>query len=91
MAINSLQAESGRAYPASVSLHSAAIHSGSNDLFDLSLEAGALAGLLDLMAGNTEHLSDHKRLAIGALADAAHRIETRITAIATNLGDALSD
>ena len=59
-----------------------------NELFTLSIEAGGLAGLLKLIAGNNDQLTEQEGMAIGALADMAERIENEITAIADRLGEA---
>ena len=52
-----------------------------NDVHRLSLDAGALAGLLRLIAGNTEHLNENQRMAFGVLEDQAQAIENEIMAI----------
>lgn len=63
-------------------------HQACNQLFTLSIEAGGLAGLLKLIAGNNAQLNEQEGMAIGALADMAERIENEITAIADRLGEA---
>lgn len=64
-----------------------AAHKACNELFTLSLDAGGLAGLLQLIAAS-EELAEQQRMAVGALADMAQRIENEITAIADRLGEA---
>lgn len=58
----------------------------SNDLFTLSVEAGGLAGLLELISAS-DGLPEQQQMAIGALADMAQRIENEITAIGQRLGE----
>lgn len=74
--------------PAGQALRSAA-GATCNELFDLSLQAGGLAGLLELIAGNGDGLTEQQCMAVGALADMAQRIENEITAIADRLGEAM--
>jgi hypothetical protein len=64
----------------------AANWAASNDLFTLSIEAGGLAGLLQLVA-ESGRLQQEQQLAIGSLADMAERIEKEITAISERLAD----
>lgn len=64
-----------------------AILAGSNDLHSLSLEAGGLAGMLQLISGS-DKLTEPHRLALAMLADAAQRLENEIEAIAVRLDDA---
>lgn len=73
--------------PEASALRSAA-HKACNELFTLSVEAGGLAGLLKLIAGNSDQLSEQEGMAIGVLADMAQRIENEITAISDRLGEA---
>ena len=68
-----------------------AAYEACNELFTLSIEAGGLAGLLKLIAGNSDQLSEQEGMAIGALADMAQRIENEITAIADRLKEAKAD
>ncbi len=65
-----------------------AVRKACDELFTLSIEAGGLAGLLKLIAGNNDQLTEQVGMAIGALADMAQRIENEITAIADRLGEA---
>lgn len=58
-----------------------------NELFTLSIRAGGLAGLLELIAGNSEGLTEQQGMAFGELADIAQAIENEITAIADRLGE----
>lgn len=74
--------------PEAQALHSAA-HGACNELFDLSIKAGGLTGLLELIAGSKERLSEQEGIAIGALAEMAQRIEDEINAIAGRLGGAI--
>jgi len=62
---------------------------GCNKLHDLSLEVGALAGLLELIAGNKNGLDEYQAMAIGALADMALGIESKITGISDELGESI--
>mgnify|MGYP001054773899 FL=1 len=65
-----------------------AVHDCSNGLFDLSIEAGALAGLLKLISGSLEQLGERQAWGIGALADKAGEIENRIAELAALLDQA---
>jgi len=65
-----------------------ALLTGSNELHNLSLEAGGLAGLLQLVSGS-EYLDEQQRMALGVVADMAQRLKNEIEAAATRLGDAL--
>ena len=73
--------------PEACALRSAA-HKACDELFTLSIDAGGLAGLLKLIAGNNDQLNEQEGMAIGVLADMAQRIENEITAIAERLGEA---
>ena len=73
--------------PEACALRSAA-HKTCDELFTLSIEAGGLAGLLKLIAGNNDQLNEQVGMAIGVLADMAQRIENEITAIAGRLDEA---
>lgn len=72
--------------PEATALRSAALDCA-NQLFTLSISAGGLAGLLQLISGS-EDLPEQQRMAVGALADMAQKIENEITAIADRLGHA---
>lgn len=72
--------------PEAQALRSAALDA-CNELFTLSIDAGALAGLLKLIAGNKDQLSEQQSMAIGALGDIAQGIENEISAIADRLGE----
>lgn len=74
--------------PGAQALRSAA-HVACDDLFNLSLHAGGLVGLLELIAGNKDRLTDQECLALGELGEMAQRIETEINAIADRLGKAM--
>lgn len=76
--------------PEAAALRSAALEAG-NELFTLSIEAGGLAGLLRLISGNGEDLSEQQGMAFVALADMAERIVSEINAIADRLGRARQD
>lgn len=63
--------------------------SASNDLFTLSLRARGLAGLLELIAGNRDDLTEQQSMAFGQVAEIAQQIENEITAIADRLNEAM--
>lgn len=64
-----------------------AVTAASNDFHSLSLEAGALAGLLELISCSG-HLEEQHQMALGKLADMAQRLEDEIEAVAARLDEA---
>ena len=80
MASQTLQAESAQRHRAALD--------ATNAFHERSIDAGALAGLLDLIAGNREQLSESKRLAISALADMAQALENELEAAGVKLSEA---
>jgi hypothetical protein len=66
-----------------------AAHAAAEDLFTLSIQDGGLVGLLELIAGNKDRLTEQEGMAIGALAEMAQQIENEINAIADRLGKAM--
>lgn len=64
-----------------------ATRQASDRLGELSLEAGALAGLLQLIS-HSEQLGNQEQMAVGALADMAQRLENEIEAVRSQLGEA---
>jgi hypothetical protein len=74
--------------PEAQALRSAS-HAAAEELFTLSIQAGGLVGLLELIAGNKDRLTEQEGMAIGALAEMPQQIENEINAIADRLGKAM--
>lgn len=73
--------------PEAAALRSSALAT-SNRLSDLSLKAGALAGLLGLIS-RSEALAEPHQLALGHLAEEVQQLENALEAEAVQLGEAV--
>lgn len=75
--------------PEAGALHAAALDC-SNGLYDLSIEVGALTGLLKLIAGNSD-LEEQQSFALDKLASMAQGIENTMAALMDGLNGVLTE
>lgn len=95
MAEYPLHPESARANPVSAvdlspqaSAYQAAVLECCNSLFDLSIKAGAVAGLLDMISHAEKELGNNRAMGLAALGDMAQEVENKICQISQALSEA---